>query len=92
MAHLATEPVERFDFPVINALNFVIRRALGGGGMASLRSDPLGKSFAQILLEMPVPMPAKLARRDGLRPVSRRRRQRPNQKLSASDETSGGLT
>jgi len=71
MAHLATGPVERFDLPGIDALNFVIRRALGGGGMASLRSDPLGKSFAQILLEMPVPMSATHVRRDGLRPLSR---------------------
>lgn len=70
MAHLTTGSVERFDLPGINALNFVIRRALGGGGMASLRSDPLGKSFAQILLEMPVAMPATLVRRDGLRPAS----------------------
>ncbi|MBL8688492.1 MAG: DUF1446 domain-containing protein [Rhodospirillaceae bacterium] len=70
MAHLATGPVERFDLPGIKALNFVIRRALGGGGMASLRSDPLGKSFAQILLEMPVPVPSALMRRDGLQSLS----------------------
>lgn len=66
MAHVADGPVERFDLPGLGALNFVIRRALGGGGMASLRSDPLGKSFAQILLEMPVPTPAALVRRDAL--------------------------
>lgn len=66
MAHLIEGPVERFDLPGLGALNFVIHRALGGGGMASLRSDPLGKSFAQILLEMPVPMPAVLVRRDAL--------------------------
>ncbi|MFN8057907.1 MAG: acyclic terpene utilization AtuA family protein [Vicinamibacterales bacterium] len=60
MAHLATGPVERFELPGLLALNFVLHGALGGGGMASLRSDPLGKSFAQILLDMPVIVPASL--------------------------------
>ena len=30
----------RFDVPGINAMNFLLHRALGGGGIASLRSDP----------------------------------------------------
>ncbi|MBI3708488.1 MAG: DUF1446 domain-containing protein [Proteobacteria bacterium] len=69
MAHLAQGPVERFELPGLGALNFVLHQALGGGGMASLRSDPLGKSFAQILLEMPVAIDAALARRDRLTTV-----------------------
>ncbi len=32
-----------------------------GGGMASLRNDPLGKGMAQILLSMPVTAPRALA-------------------------------
>jgi hypothetical protein len=30
---------------------------LGGGGMASLKADPLAKAFAQMLLDMPVRVP-----------------------------------
>ena len=37
-------------------------RALGGGGMASLRNDPLGKGMAQMLLDMPVEVPETLLR------------------------------
>jgi hypothetical protein len=35
-------------------MNFVCEQALDGGGMASLRNDPLGKGMAQILLTLPV--------------------------------------
>jgi hypothetical protein len=41
-------------------MNFVCDSALDGGGMASLRNDPLGKGMAQILLTMPVPVPREL--------------------------------
>ena len=44
--------VTRFDLPGINAVNFLLEKSLGGGGIASLRPDPLGKSFAQMLLDM----------------------------------------
>ena len=57
MAHVAKGKVERYELPGITALNFVLHQALGGGGMASLQSDPLGKCYAQILLEMPVEVP-----------------------------------
>ena len=40
--------------PGMNAFNFLLRNALGGGGMASLRIDPQGKAFAQQLLDMPI--------------------------------------
>ena len=30
----------RYELPGINALNFVLKNSLGGGGVASLRSDP----------------------------------------------------
>lgn len=56
-AHLVEGPVERFDWPGIHGLNFLLHGALGGGGIASLRNDPQGKAFAQILLDFPVPVP-----------------------------------
>ena len=61
LAHLATGPVERFHLPGIHAINFVLHRALAGGGPASPRFDPLGKGFAQILLDLPVPVPRSVA-------------------------------
>ncbi len=54
LAHLVDGPVVRYELPGIGAFNFVCERALGGGGMASLRNDPLGKGMAQILLSIPL--------------------------------------
>ncbi len=56
-AHLVDGPVTRFALPGIGAFNFVLERALGGGGSCSLRSDPLGKSYAQMLLDLEVSCP-----------------------------------
>ena len=58
LAHRVKGTVTRFDVPGIHALNFLCTQALDGGGMASLRNDPLGKGMAQILLCMPVQVPA----------------------------------
>ena len=52
--------VTRYEVPGIHAFNFVCEQALGGGGMASLRNDPLGKGMGQILLAMPVQVPSAL--------------------------------
>ncbi|MDC4599202.1 DUF1446 domain-containing protein [Acinetobacter baumannii] len=52
--------VIRYELPGLNALNFMLENALGGGGVASLRIDPQGKGFAQQLLDMPVKVPAHL--------------------------------
>lgn len=52
--------VIRYELPGLNALNFMLENALGGGGIASLRIDPQGKAFAQQLLDMPVKVPAHL--------------------------------
>ena len=57
LAHLVEGPVQRFDWPGLNGWNFVLRQALGGGGVASLRYDPQGKSYAQILMDFPVRVP-----------------------------------
>jgi Acyclic terpene utilisation family protein AtuA len=56
-AHLVKGPVQRFDVPGIHAFNFLLTQALDGGGMASPRSDPLGKGFAQMLLDLPLHVP-----------------------------------
>ncbi len=60
LRHLVKGRVKRYAVPGIHALNFVMEEALGGGGMASLRSDPLGKGMAQIVLSMPVRIPRDL--------------------------------
>jgi len=56
----AARPVERYFLPGSNALNFVLHGALGGGGVASLRNDPQGKTYAQLLLDYPVRVPGAL--------------------------------
>jgi hypothetical protein len=60
LAHLVKGKVTRYSLPGIGAFNFVCEQALGGGGMASLRNDPLGKGMAQILLSLPVRVPRDL--------------------------------
>ena len=60
LAHFVKGKVTRHDVPGINAFNFVCEQALDGGGMASLRNDPLGKGMGQILLSMPVSVSAKV--------------------------------
>jgi hypothetical protein len=62
-SHLVKGRVERFLLPGIDAMNFMLHDALAGGGPASARFDPLGKGMAQILLDMPVAVPASLAAR-----------------------------
>lgn len=58
LAHFARGDVQRFDWPGLNGFNFLLDQALGGGGTASLRHDAQGKALAQILLDMPVAVPA----------------------------------
>lgn len=58
LAHLVEGDVERFEVPGFNAFNFFLTEALGGGGTASLRVDSQGKAFGQMLLSMPVKVPA----------------------------------
>jgi hypothetical protein len=62
-AHRINGKVSRWRLPGINGFNFLLRQALGGGGMASLKADPLAKAFAQMLLDMPVHVSAELARK-----------------------------
>jgi hypothetical protein len=59
-SHYLEGPVERFDLPGSHAINILLHNVLGGGGTASLRNDPQGKAYAQMLLEYPIPVPADL--------------------------------
>jgi hypothetical protein len=58
---LGVTRVTRFDVPNLEALNFVLEHALGGGGSRSLRIDSQGKTLGMALLEMPVDAHASLA-------------------------------
>jgi hypothetical protein len=60
-AHLGVTKVERFELPGMNAFNFLLHDALGGGGVASLRVDAQGKAYAQMLMDYPIPVPSALA-------------------------------
>ncbi len=59
-AHFLAGGVDRYDLPGILAVNFVLHEVLGGGGIASLRADPQGKAYAQMLLDFPVRVPNSL--------------------------------
>ncbi|MEK7379565.1 MAG: hypothetical protein AAB075_00975 [Gemmatimonadota bacterium] len=54
--------VDRFELPNLNALNFLLRGALDGGGTISLKTDAQGKVYSTALLRMMVPVPTSLAR------------------------------
>jgi hypothetical protein len=60
LAHVTKGKVSRYSLPGFNAFNFTLDNALGGGGVASLRYDPQGKALAQMLLDIPVTIPAAL--------------------------------
>src|SRR5947209_3663295 len=49
--------VERFELPNLGALNFLLHRALGGGGTVSLRTDAQGKTFGAALLSLEIELP-----------------------------------
>jgi len=57
-AHFAKGRVVRYDWPGLEGLNFLLHEGLGGGGIASLRHDPQGKALAQILMDIPIEVPA----------------------------------
>jgi Acyclic terpene utilisation family protein AtuA len=52
--------IDRFHLPGTHSMNILLHDVLGGGGVASLRNDAQGKSYAQILLATPVQIPAGL--------------------------------
>ncbi len=47
--------VLKYDWPGINALNFVLKNCLDGGPLVSKKIDPQGKAFGQRLLTLKVP-------------------------------------
>lgn len=59
-AHFLRGPVERFFLPGTGAMNLLLRDVLGGGGVASLRNDTQGKTYAQLLLQTPIAVPSTL--------------------------------
>ncbi len=65
LGHFVKGNVDRFDWEGLNGFNFLLHQALGGGGVASLRHDPQGKALAQILLDLPVEVPAEWVLPDG---------------------------
>ncbi len=63
--HYLEGRVTGYDLPGMNALNFLLEDVLGGGGSASLRYDPQAKTYAQMLLDIPVKVPAKWLTKGG---------------------------
>lgn len=60
-AHYAPTAVRAWELPGLGALNFLLEEVLGGqGGTTSLRYDPQGKSYASMLMDLPVTLPAGL--------------------------------
>lgn len=53
-AGMLTGGVERFELPNLNALNFLLHGALGGGGTVSLKTDAQGKTLSTALLRMEI--------------------------------------
>jgi hypothetical protein len=49
---LIAGPVERFELPNLNALNFLLHGALDGGGTLSLKTDAQGKVVSTAMLRM----------------------------------------
>jgi hypothetical protein len=57
--HYLKGSVSRWELPGLGAINILMDAVLGGsGGTSTLRYDPQGKSFAAMLLAMPVTVPA----------------------------------
>ena len=54
---MLTGPVERFELPNLNALNFLLHGALGGGGTVSLKTDAQGKTLSTALLRLEIQVP-----------------------------------
>jgi hypothetical protein len=59
-SHVLNGRVERFYLPGIDAFNFFLHDALGGGGVSSMNIDAQGKTYAQQILMMPVNVPVGL--------------------------------
>ncbi|KAI8371766.1 uncharacterized protein BYT42DRAFT_502004 [Radiomyces spectabilis] len=61
MGHLCKGTVKRYELPGLHAMNFVLTKSLGGGGLSSLLIDRQGKTFAQLVLSgIDIEIPADL--------------------------------
>jgi hypothetical protein len=58
---LVLGPVERFELPNLEALNFLLHNALGGGGTVSLKTDAQGKVLSTAMLRMEIEVPDEIA-------------------------------
>jgi hypothetical protein len=56
-------PVERYELPNLEALNFLLHNALGGGGTVSLKTDAQGKVLSTAMLRMEIDVPEEIASR-----------------------------
>ena len=63
---MITGDVERYELPNLNALNFLLHGALGGGGTVSLKTDAQGKVYSTALLRLVLDLPDDAARAAGL--------------------------
>jgi hypothetical protein len=63
---MITGGVDRYEVPNLNALNFLLHGALGGGGTLSLKADAQGKVSSTALLRMVLDVPDDEARALGL--------------------------
>jgi hypothetical protein len=52
---LGAERVERFELPLVGALNFVLYNVLAGGASQSLRIDTQGKLLGTAILDLELP-------------------------------------
>ena len=64
MGHFLEDKTEikRFYLPGSKSINFLMDRALDGGGAASLRNDAQAKGFAQVLLAQTIKVPKHIAK------------------------------
>lgn len=56
----ANSKIERFVFPKLRGLNFVIHDFLDGGVAQSLKADPQAKALGELLLNQEMPIPSSL--------------------------------
>ena len=54
-AHVVKGPIRRYELPKLQALNFVLEGALGGGVTRSLAQDAHGKSLSSLMLTIELP-------------------------------------
>jgi hypothetical protein len=60
-SHRKPSRVQRFELPLLGALNFVLDDVLDGGVNDALNLDTHGKSLSFWLLDLPIEVPAALA-------------------------------